>query len=156
MSNETDLAWLAGLLEGEGHFAKEARTQRGQPYINVYVVLRMTDLDIVDRAAAIMGRCSRGTQRRSNKNWKTIFYAKASGHAAARLMTRLLPLMGTRRSAKIREALDLWNSRLVKKAEAHQPSTCHPDRPSVSKGMCRPCYKKAYDAERYRRLASSI
>jgi hypothetical protein len=42
---ESDLAWLAGLLEGEGcfHFTRTA-----------YVVISMTDEDIIERAASLM------------------------------------------------------------------------------------------------------
>ena len=142
------LAWLAGLLEGEGYFGFTERTMRGKPHVDLIVTIRMTDKDIIDRAAAIMGRCSCSTQNRTDKNWKMIHQAKCSGRAAADLMRALFPLMGERRNARINEALNVWDFRPVKKMRANQPAACHPERANVAGGLCRPCYKRNYDKAR--------
>ena len=47
---ETDLTWLAGLLEGEGSFLKAPPSDPNCPRIS----LEMTDKDVVERAALLM------------------------------------------------------------------------------------------------------
>jgi hypothetical protein len=92
---ESDLVWLAGLLEGEGTFD----LHRGKyPRIRV----GMTDRDVVGRAATLMGSRIRMT---ISKVHKTTFHAEVSGDRAADIMRALLPHMGARRSSKIGDIL---------------------------------------------------
>jgi hypothetical protein len=53
MITELDIAWLAGLLDGEGSFVlfKDKRANRG---INTHVTVNMTDKDTVEEAGAIL------------------------------------------------------------------------------------------------------
>ena len=91
-----DLYWLAGLIEGEGCFAKSGRT----PSIRI----DMLDKDVVDRAAHLMGPCTvhSRTIPTGHLQYRTI----VCGERAIALMVRLLPLMGKRRQIKIRDVLD--------------------------------------------------
>ena len=52
---ELDIAWLAGLLEGEGCFRINTR-KRDNGTINYYpqLILKMTDEDIIKRAGELM------------------------------------------------------------------------------------------------------
>ncbi|WDS52057.1 LAGLIDADG endonuclease [Microbacterium phage Caron] len=91
-----DLIWLAGLLEGEGTFdAHRGRYPR--------VRLCMTDRDVVERAADLMGTSVRLSLRQapSTPTWN----AELSGDRAAVIMEAVLPLMGARRSQRIAEVL---------------------------------------------------
>ena len=90
--SESDLIWLAGLLEGEGTFDMH----KGRyPRIRV----GMTDRDVVGRAATLMGASIRMTM--STVGHKATFHAEKSGAEAAALMRALLPYLGARRSATI-------------------------------------------------------
>ncbi|WP_336628463.1 MULTISPECIES: hypothetical protein [unclassified Microbacterium] len=90
------LIWLAGLLEGEGAF--DLHRQR-YPRIR----LQMTDRDVVDRAAQLMGTSVRASLKRPPAS--TTWNAEVSGERAATLMAQLLPYMGARRSRRIGDTL---------------------------------------------------
>lgn len=119
MPSETEIAWLAGLLEGEGCFlySKEA-SGRGR----IRVVVRMTDRDVVERAAALMGGPgtvtafdprSPGGKRVSEyanpETWQTLYIFRAGSAHAERVMRMVRPYMGERRGAKIDELLAMTN-----------------------------------------------
>lgn len=101
-----DLLWLAGYLEGEGCFLLRARWRGkehptgGSPGVIVHAV----DEDVIARAAALMRtKCRRET--RPTTTGKAVFCASVGGDPAIALMNKLLPFMGQRRSAKIKEIL---------------------------------------------------
>jgi len=89
--------WLAGLLEGEGSFRFSKRSAR--------VEVSMTDKDVIERAANIMGTyCrDRGYMTRSRK---PVYRALIGGEVAVQLMRSLLPLMGLRRRQQIISTLN--------------------------------------------------
>lgn len=94
--SETDLAWLCGVLEGEGSFD----AHRGKyPRIRI----GMTDRDVVGRAAMLMGASVRLSLRKAPA--KPIWNTEVQGPRAAAIMQMVLPYMGARRSARIAEVL---------------------------------------------------
>lgn len=99
-----ELAWLAGLLEGEGSFFTERVGG-----VNRYVVMEvtMTDQDVIERAAALMGvkAAFRHAPSKQAAGHKATWRARLRGQRARTLMEELLPFMGDRRSAKITELL---------------------------------------------------
>lgn len=98
--SEADLAWLAGLLEGEAWFGLN---NQGTP--SARLVLIMCDRDVVERAAHLMDTHVRGPFR-ATRSTRDLWEAKLSGEKALQLMQLLLPHMGERRQAKIAEILD--------------------------------------------------
>src|SRR5882762_4958899 len=84
------LAWLAGLLEGEGCFSL---ANKGGHSINIQ--LSMTDRDTVERAAAVMR--TRIHQGKTLTSGKTVWRCYISGAIAASMMRQLLSFMGSRR-----------------------------------------------------------
>lgn len=98
--DDLDLAWLAGLLEGEGSFL------RGPPSAPARCTLRvhMTDEDVVQRAAKLfgVGHCSIPRQKPHHKD---TFSATLTGTKAVDLMRILRPMMGQRRQKQITEAI---------------------------------------------------
>src|SRR5260370_34823965 len=94
-------AWLAGLLGGEGCFALN-----GGSHPNI--ILSMTDRDVVERAHHIAGVghvnqfATYGGKYKAQWRWKV----SKKDHVFA-LCRVLLPFMGARRTAKIREILAL-------------------------------------------------
>jgi hypothetical protein len=109
MISTKDIYWLAGLIEGEGCFHLD--TIRGTPVPTIRV--KMTDLDVVNRAAAILrsGLKSPGVYSYPDKSClgtKQAWSARLGGYRAAGWMMTLYPLMGERRQRKIREILEAW------------------------------------------------
>lgn len=142
--NEIEMAWLAGLLEGEGTFGCYLRG-RSKTNPILQLVLQTTDEDIARRAALLME--NRPVSWRDPKDDKIIqgrlrvWIAIANGYTAARVMDSILPLMGSRRTAVIVDALARWRARPKKNREPRLPPTCHPDRKHRTHGLCAECYK---------------
>mgnify|MGYP004417317377 CR=1 FL=1 len=97
-----EIAWLAGLLEGEGCFSFS-----GKPRIQ----LIMTDRDTVEWAATLMNvRCT-GPYARKQPNRLVVYQTIACGRRAAGWMMTVLPLLGSRRAKKVVEVLREYKSR---------------------------------------------
>lgn len=103
-----DAAWLAGLLDGEGCFD----SPRGNPRVRV----KMTDLDVVLRAADVMDATTHHeTDHRRTVTGEArspLMVAQVTGDKAVGIMRAVLPYMGARRSAKI---TDLVNAHAARK-----------------------------------------
>jgi hypothetical protein len=97
-----NLYWLAGLMEGEGHFGRQPN--------QIVITLAMTDRDVVMRAAGMfaIGHCKE--RKLPSGKIAYIWHVTNQTHAAGLMMT-LLPLMGARRASKIRECLAFWQAR---------------------------------------------
>ena len=97
MKNYTDveLAWLAGLLEGEGCFSVAVENKRPTG-----ISLNMTDLDIVARVAGWWG-VSYNSPRNKEEHHKEQYRCTLRGQPSVDLMIKLKPYMGIRRSQKI-------------------------------------------------------
>lgn len=96
-----EVAWLAGLLEGEGSFNNATK---GYPRVQMV----STDHDIVIRSAKLVEANVLGPY--SNTKWlgkRPQYRWYVNGPRAIELMSLLLPWMGERRSAKMAEALDV-------------------------------------------------
>ena len=102
-----DLAWLAGLLEGEGSFLKAPPSSPNCPRIS----LEMTDKDVVERAASLMnGKVATRTNLK-NSLWKQTYRVIIKGSRAVELMRVLHPEMGSRRRLQIDAALETYIER---------------------------------------------
>lgn len=138
--NDLDLGWLAGFLEGEGCFFMSPTKSPG-------IKVCSTDLDVLQRAAALMERpvCGPYQDKRGNKpRWEVNLY----GAPCLKVMEMLLPHMGVRRSHTILGVIEkarlLDTLRESRKANAvkRQRAVCHPERPRYhSSGQCRNCYQ---------------
>lgn len=102
-----ELAWLAGLLEGEGSFCKGPPSKPNSPR----VALSMTDEDVVSRVALLLGVRYHRSNRGKAKGWKPCFMLYQSGRPAVALMQRLRPLMGNRRQGQIDRAVACYTDR---------------------------------------------
>ena len=97
-----DIAWVAGILEGEGCFT--LRSGRGTPLIQ----LMMTDMDIVIRVAQLL-EANRVTECKTpTKSGKPIYRVNIFGRNAVAWCMTLYVLMGERRQSRIRELLMSW------------------------------------------------
>ena len=114
----SDIAWAAGLFEGEGCLSFGHRT--------LHATLAMTDVDVVDRFQSIVGfgqRRERVDGHRSDPRgykheWKTAYVWDASSfeHVQA-LIAMFWPFFGERRRARAR---NLMQSKRVDRLQAYR------------------------------------
>lgn len=90
-----DAAWLAGLLDGEGCFD----SPRGNPRVRV----KMSDLDVILRAADAMGGAS--TYMEVVPDRKPLMVAQVTGDRAVEVLRAILPWLGSRRTARATEII---------------------------------------------------
>ena len=99
-----ELSWLAGWLEGEGSFLAPPPSDRRRARVSAVA----RDLDVVARVARILGvspivqRDPRGRAR----GWSPLYRVLCRGSRAVELMTAIEGMMGERRRAQIRRALN--------------------------------------------------
>lgn len=104
-----DLAWVAGLIEGEG--SVYTKYVKGRPYPGIRV--GMTDEDVVRRLHSLVpGSTITGphepTTAWGRKPW-WLWYAQRQAVAAGLLMS-IYPLMGQRRQQSIQSVLAKWRA----------------------------------------------
>lgn len=108
----TETAWLAGLLEGEGYFGASRVGNSKKRYPRI--CLAMTDEDVVERAALMIGVICRKVLSPSHAakvetgEKKQMFRLEVSGYKARDLMRLVAKHMGERRAQKIKESLEDW------------------------------------------------
>lgn len=140
---EIEIAWLAGLLEGEGSFGNYSK----KTMVDLRLQLAMGDRDVIEKAAAVVGGApvytyDRKGQKGFRDHHKPQHKFTLRGYKAARIMEAVLPFMGARRSAKITELLAQWNARRSRTRERGLPAVCHPERPHYCQDLCRLCYTR--------------
>jgi hypothetical protein len=107
---EVELAWVAGLLEGEGcFFPIEYKTKGYGPYTYARVAVLMTDVDVLQRLQEFTGIGHfNGPTPRKDPRHKPIWHWVASKNKESITLTKAVyPLMGERRRARIDEVLAL-------------------------------------------------
>lgn len=100
VTTKAELAWLAGLLEGEGSFTL-LRVRGTGPRNRPVIKVAMTDLDVVQRARDIAGFGVVSTARPNKKGCVMHAWQSMDRELAPKLMRKLLPYMGERRSRQI-------------------------------------------------------
>jgi len=132
---ECNLAWLAGLLEGEGCFT----ATRADGHLYPVIKLQMCDYDVVNRAANLLGVVRLEVREPRYEHWDRTFVAQLSGQRAAQWMRVLRPFMGQRRSRAIEHALERYEPvRLIR-----PPTTCvvaECSAPHRARGLCHKHY----------------
>lgn len=100
-----DIAWFAGIMEGEGTFTKTRgnRDHAASPSMQ----LCMTDEDVVARAAKLLN-CHYIQSAPRQPNRKLIYRFQIGGPHAIGWMQTIYPLMGIRRKARIRDVIATW------------------------------------------------
>ena len=96
--NDLERGWIAGLLEGEATFLINHGSAR--------IICEMTDFDVIKRLHDLCGGTVSYPKYRAKEHYKKTAKWQISGPKAADLMVSILPLMFSRRSAKIEGILD--------------------------------------------------
>lgn len=107
-----EIAWVAGLLEGEGSFGF-AFSRKTTSAKNPIIALAMTDIDVVEQARKVLDRENPIPLKISAKTVdrnKPLYRFTISGSKAVGWMMTIYPLMGARRRAKIHEIIALWKT----------------------------------------------
>ena len=101
------LAWLAGVLEGEGSFLSARLSGYSYPRVQ----MTMCDRSVLARAMTLMtgSRIYDVTdKRKAERGWSEAWMVRVNGRAAAAVMKAVLPWMGSRRTKAIDRALSAW------------------------------------------------
>ena len=136
--SESRVAWLAGVLEGEGSFL----IARLDGYCYPRVQMTMCDRDVLDRAMSLMpnSRMYLVTDKRAaERGWSDAWMVRVNGAAAADVMRAVLQWMGSRRTNDINRSLSAW--RPIRTAP--QRSTCIVPgcpRRHAARGLCNTHY----------------
>lgn len=120
MPSSAEVAWLAGILEGEGSFLYSRSRTGGKDYFYPKIVVGMTDRDVIARVAALFGTSVYAIPVRPDR--KPAFRAQINGTKAATWMVLLRPWMGQRRMAKIDEILALYGA--IESTEVRRRRSC--------------------------------
>jgi hypothetical protein len=141
-----DIAWLGGLIEGEGSF----NDSKGSPNIE----LQMTDRDTLRKAAGLFGVDEQAPWRHvknGKAHYKTVYVCRLYGTRAVSWMMTLYPFLGERRQGRVAGILQRWRaSDRAPRAPRGQRfmAFCHPDRVRCGKGLCNTCYMREWRARR--------
>lgn len=115
-ADEKDIAWAAGLLEGEGCFSLHERSKTG--YVTCATHCEMTDEDTVNRLHKIFQvgnvntRKNMSGRRDPRKRQQTYIWSVQDFKGNFYVLSSILPWMGQRRAAKIRECLEFLKGKL--------------------------------------------
>lgn len=106
MPSKEEVAWVAGILEGEGTFGF---TDTYSPFIQI----AMTDLDIIERVNNLLsnGESNILVIDGVTSNHKTQYKIKLHGEYSINWMKLILPFMGNRRTEKINEIFTKYYSK---------------------------------------------
>lgn len=109
MASSEEIAWLAGLLDGEGSFLLNRSIVGGKVYLYPKIVVGMTDLDVIERVADLFGTSVYEPPK--VKDRKRLWRATIQGAGAVSLMRLLRPWMSERRGERIDELIAYWDTR---------------------------------------------
>ena len=104
VNRDSELAWAAGLFEGEGSIVQY--NNGGRPYLRL--ALRMTDEDVVRHFAVVANESVLGPydhQQNDGHVRKPVWVCHVNGTRAARVLELFWPYLGSRRRARATELL---------------------------------------------------
>ena len=102
------IAWLAGVLEGEGSFV----SARFDGHCYPRVQMTMCDRFVLERAMTLMPGShiyAVSDKRGAERGWSASWIVMVNGLPAAEVMRSVLPWMGSRRTRAIDRSLSAWH-----------------------------------------------
>lgn len=108
MNNE-EIAWVAGILEGEGCFDFNDIYLRNYPRVR----LEMKDEDIIRRVHALIGGKIYFRKRKQKQHSDTYRLTINQRFYLEPLLLQILPWLGTRRKVVVQEQIDWYNAHPV-------------------------------------------
>jgi hypothetical protein len=115
---DIDAAWLAGLLEGEGYF--QITKPRHHHPTQVVIRLAMTDKDVVEKAAKLLNNVPINEKAKTTER-KTIYAISLTKRdEVEKVLLQILPYMGSRRTQRINECLEVIEERRLVLSETRK------------------------------------
>jgi hypothetical protein len=156
-----DIAWAAGLFEGEGFITpmRQRRRKDGVATVSVLMGLGMTDQDVVARFHAIVGVGNVTIRERPDPRHKRMWVWQAAAIADVQHVVRLLsPWLGERRLARAQEVLAEYAAspaRRISKTHCPQGHEFTDENTLVVSGhrRCRECNRISQRRQTVRRQA---
>lgn len=157
----TDIAWLAGLFEGEGCISVERNGA-------LRLTISMTDRDIIERIDALFPSAGVKPQtlqyRKDGTAYRQRYSWRVGGDVAGEVLTAILPWLGQRRAGAARAALEHLRTRPGTGGHHRGKTRCAQDheytpentyiRPGTTHRHCRTCRDQWARDYRERKRAS--
>ena len=105
-----EIAWVAGLIEGEGSFGINNNSPK--------LAIAMTDLDVLEKARDILDKTKKISTHEEpsiSKDGcvrKTRYTLTLTGGIAIQWMMTIYPMMGLRRKTRIHEMIHHWKTKM--------------------------------------------
>lgn len=132
--SETDVAWIAGIVEGEGSLGVYPDKRDGSK--RFVLTVTMTDKDIIDRLSRLTGMGSLHSRTRKLGKKRQYTWTVGAMDDVYSLVVAILPWLGQRRTEQatnlIRER-EAYTARPSGKKSCNQPDC---ERPHKAHGMC--------------------
>ncbi len=110
MVTTAQIAWAAGIVEGEGCITLNGGSKaKNRPALSPMLSVGMTDEDVVTKFRDIFAP-KLNIYRTVQEGHKPYFTVKLVGKRAVGLMLTLFSHLGSRRRARIKEVLAVWQS----------------------------------------------
>ena len=110
-----DIAWSAGLLEGEGTFGIDKRWSKKSTSIPLpYIKIAMVDEDVIAKFSQLFHKRYFSPKRLTSSGKQVFICHIGDRKTLISLLPRLLPYMGLRRKERILECIHLlsqWEQR---------------------------------------------
>lgn len=121
MPTDAEIAWFAGIFEGEGTFETSKRS-------TARMTIAMSDRDIIERIDKVFP-CGRALAVRNDEGMRARYvdpkpmyvWRLGTGAAITEVIASILPWLGERRSARAQEVLD----HLAKRQQPGEPRSTH-------------------------------
>lgn len=126
--NETQTAWVAGLIEGEGYISIERKRYTSvtgvvQSYAYPRVAVAMSDEDVIRKLHKIT-RCGNVRPFQPTGNRKKMYrWVVSDSREAQAILKAVLPHLGNRRAKKAREVLKVKIRKAVALSETFDYSS---------------------------------
>ena len=106
---ETDIAWIAGLLEGEGYFGIDNRSKDRYEISKTppapFIKISMTDEDIIQRLSILLDKSYFSPSRKTVKYKQVYTLHIGEKEKVLFILQKILPYMGARRGKRIKECI---------------------------------------------------
>lgn len=149
---QTELAWAAGFIDGEGHFRlhkTKGRKPTGRIYGQPVLTIAQVDRKVLDRVVSILGGTVYGPFKTTNIKWRPSYrYVLWGTNNINRVVRLLTPWLGKIKLTQAEQALADGQSIIsrpkLKSGPTPKISSCHPNRKHGARGLCEKCYAADY------------
>ena len=106
---ETDVAWIAGLLEGEGYFGIDNRSKDRYEISKTppspFIKVSMVDEDIIQRLSRLLDKSYFSPSRKTVTGKQVYTLHIGEKEKVLSILQQILPYMGVRRGERITECI---------------------------------------------------